>query len=201
MIVIGIAGRAGAGKDTAAAALVRDLGFVRVGFADALKAEVRTRLRRTLLAIARTQWWIEEGRSEDEQLDDLLTVKPEPIRALLQEYGTDVRRAENPAYWLAAWCDRVAHRVAHRPRVVVPDVRFENEMRLVKDLGGWLIHVSRPGLPLRSVAGHVSEVIPVPPNGWDADFLNDASPEALQAAVVAWVRTVCREGVSHGRDS
>jgi len=146
-MIIGITGHMGSGKDTLAAYFVRAHGFVRVGFADALKAEVLARLPQTLVALGELCF---PEMSSAAIGAYLLRSKPPVIRALLQEYGTEVRRTDDPSYWLDAW-------EARRPveaDIVAPDVRFLNEAEHIKRLGGWVIRVQRPGY---EGDGHASE--------------------------------------------
>ena len=150
--IIGIAGAMRAGKDTVAQRLVEHWGYTRLGFADLLKEEVSLKFTSTLLAIADATL-LDLPDDDLEAVQRLLTEKPPIIRALLQEYGTEVRRADDPDYWLDQWDARwVAMR---RPRVVIPDVRFENEAWHVwGHHHGELWFVIRPGYPR---GGHASE--------------------------------------------
>ena len=172
-MILGIAGHMRSGKDTLAAYFVRAHGFARVGFADALKDEVLTRLPRTLAAI---------GELAYPELSTLaigaylLKTKPPVIRALLQEYGTQVRRADDPAYWLDRWEER-------RPvwgNVVAPDVRFTNEAEHVKAIGGMVVRVERPG---HGGDGHESERLDFP---WDHVFQNAGTIQDLERHATTW---------------
>lgn len=193
MTVIGVSGSIGAGKDTVAAYLVRAHGFVRVGFADALKAEVRQRFRRTLLRIAPFVMPLDLAFVDDDVrtlaaaddeavLDWLLAHKPPIVRELLQEYGTEVRRADCPTYWLDGW----KARAAGLERVVVPDVRFKNEASTLTGapLFGRLVRVDRPG---HHGAGHASETSLATWSRWDAIFPNTGTVADLEAAVAWWL--------------
>lgn len=60
---------------------------------------------------------------------------------LLQALGTDVFRRLDPDVWVRCLYWKIAE---DRPRVaVLPDMRFPNEMQMVKDLGGTTVRVVR----------------------------------------------------------
>ncbi|SRR6266446_2405016 len=60
---------------------------------------------------------------------------------ILQWYGTDVARKENPNVWVQALDKRLSREA---PEIaVVTDVRFENEAKYIKEKGGYLVQVIR----------------------------------------------------------
>lgn len=178
-MIIGIGGKIGHGKDTIADFLVRAYGFKIVRMSDALKEEVLTRLPRTLT----TFWSVynpERPVPTPALLRDMVfNRKPYGVRELLQEYGTEVRRADDPDYWVRRWAEEA---VKYR-HVVAPDVRFFNEAKIVRDLGGKLWHVDRPGMP--ETGDHASEQFAGTFDGWDTRFTNDGSIADLEGAVNA----------------
>ncbi len=83
-------------------------------------------------------------------------------RQVLQWWGTEFRRAQDPDYWLkqaTAWLNRVRDGVdypEHRPQFFVnTSVRFPNEQEWVHAQGGNVWHLRRDGLP--GVNAHESE--------------------------------------------
>jgi hypothetical protein len=211
MILVGVHGRIGTGKDTVAAYLCRQWGFSRRGFADALKREVATRLRTTLITYlveadeaTRAECHQFEGTAElevfwEQRLREALWVeKPPVLRALLQEYGTEVRRADDADYWVRAWVetlpgDRSSEGLRSWPRITVPDVRFTNEAATLRRLGGHLVKVVRSG---RRGDAHASETDLDGWTDWDLVLVNDASVPALEAKVAAWIAPLVR--AAHG---
>ena len=171
------------GKDSVADVLVRRYGFVRRGFADALKDEVLDRLPRTLGAYLEHHEGLEDTVDRRWQL--VYGFKPDLIRALLQEYGTEVRRADDPRYWVkkvARWVEDC------RPqRLVVPDVRFRNEVEFVRALGGQYVRVDRPGAGPAARGTHASES---ELDGIEPDYVvrNDGTLEDLERRVEAMAR-------------
>lgn len=187
--LIGIAGRLQTGKDVIANRLIARWNFQRLGFADALKDEVRRRFRRTLLAF----WSVFESdippanvAAEDAVLELLIRTKPVVVRELLQEYGTEVRRADDPDYWVHKWCQRAS--VNWERRLVVPDVRFDNEAKTIQRWG-YLVKVVRPAAS-EAAYDHASEtgVALWPDSAFDAVFDNSHTLDHLEALVDDFVR-------------
>lgn len=179
-VVIGLAGHMGSGKDTIADYLVRTRGFTVVRFSDALREEVLNTLPRTLLAIARATY---EGPIDNALTRTMVYVlKPPIIRCLLQEWGTELRRAELENYWVRKWHERADG----LDRVVVPDLRFPNELRAVRSVGGRVAYVYRPGHPGDS---HASErgLDAVSPSSFTHHFSNVGTVADLEAQVEAWM--------------
>jgi len=150
MIVIGIAGKMGAGKDTVAQ-LLQPFGFQRFAFADALREEVADAIdggRRDMpacLSSAAQDAFLYAPVSE-------VWEKPTTgrMRALLQEWGTEYRRSQDEHYWTSI----MREKLAGAELACISDVRFPDEAALVRKMGGrvWVIH--RPGA---GGNGHVSE--------------------------------------------
>ncbi len=147
-MILGLCGRAGSGKTTIAEHLVDRMGFVKVSFKDALVAEMRERLPRTLDAIA--QLYPNKLDEDTYSIDALFKNKPPIMRALMQEYGTEVRRGDDPQYWVDKW-----YKSLPEGDVVVDDVRFLNEADAVRLVGGAIVKIERDGLVTMN---HVSEL-------------------------------------------
>lgn len=132
MRVIGLAGKAGAGKDYTYSHILSGYeGVVRVAFADGVRRE------------------IEEALLGDDEAGvvglNALWKKPtsEEVRALLQWWGTDFRRAQDPDYWVKKGVKRLKDlgSLPSTRLAVVTDVRFENEAQAIRDLGGIVVEV------------------------------------------------------------
>jgi hypothetical protein len=180
--LIGLAGYAGAGKDTVADLLVAHRGFRKLAFADALRDEVAEAfgieqddllrpetkshatpalaLRRAPLCFLRAlvTSLAAQGDPNTVATSEWLDAPRSP-RQILQWWGTDYRRAGDPQYWLREFAQRLA-RVASRGhrRIVVPDVRFANEADTIHGAGGVLWQVTRPRLDASTTSegSHVS---------------------------------------------
>lgn len=137
-IIIGLAGRKGAGKDTAAAPLA-DMGFTNVKMAGALKEMLRAYLR--------------YRRCPDDMIERMIDgdLKEQPSRYLngrsprhaMQTLGTEWGRDMMSKRF---WIDAVVDHAQDLERVVITDIRKANEVDFVKqELGGTVIRIERPG--------------------------------------------------------
>jgi len=132
-MIIGICGLIGSGKGTVADILV-DQGFTKVSFADKLKDGVSTIFGwdRNLL-----EGDTDESRQWREQPDDFwsnetkMEVTP---RLVLQLFGTDCMRN---GFDDGVWVSLIKKQILENPgQYVIPDVRFENEIKMIRDIGG-----------------------------------------------------------------
>lgn len=184
-MVIGISGFIGSGKDTIAAHLVNKHGFHRRGLADTLKEEVAERLEPMLKAYAAEKWPDREWSSL--LMHEMLYVNRTPtIRALLQCYGTEVRRKDDDYYWVNQWFNWFD--LYRYQNVVVPDIRFYNEVNMVRHIqDGLVVRVVRPG---HGGDSHASETTLAGYKDWDHVFQNDGTVEELNQAVDDWMASL-----------
>jgi hypothetical protein len=170
MIILGLTGAAGSGKDTVAAHLVRRHHFTQLAFADPLRAMVAAGFGVTARDLE---------RDRKELPLDWLGVSP---RYLLQTLGTDWGRGLiDPDVWLLVLKRRLDMAIEEgRLRFVISDVRFENEAALVRGMGGAVWHLRRPGTA--PVHQHVSEAGVRAERG-DHIINNAGSIEDLQGVV------------------
>lgn len=154
MKIIGISGRAGAGKDEIAKILRRH-GYYRIAFADALKGAAQD-----IFSLS----WDQLYGNEKEIVDPRWDKSP---RQILQLLGTEaVRGVFGEDTWIKALRFKIealreregeAYNGVHTLRgFVIPDVRFVNEADAVRDWGGEVWRVERPGIV--AVNAHASEV-------------------------------------------
>jgi hypothetical protein len=80
---------------------------------------------------------------------------------LLQWWGTEYRRTQDPEYWVKALVKGINPKA---DIVLVTDMRFENEATTIKKIGGYTVQVSRLNVdgtpfvdPMRP-ADHISEI-------------------------------------------
>lgn len=167
--IIGLAGYAQSGKDTVAETLVRERGYVRVAFADALREGVYTLNPWVFLEAnnVRLQWLVDAVGWDEAKKD------PE-VRRLLQVFGTEVGRnllGQN------IWVEAAMRKAAEHEKVVFTDVRFPNEVQAISNAAGHLYRVVRPGID--AVNRHVSEtaiddyLFPIIKNNGTLDELAD----------------------------
>lgn len=147
-MIIGLCGFARAGKDEVAKALVEELGFRRLAFADALKAVLYDIHPRIAASVDLFGW---EHVKENVLLDG---------RGWLQRLGVACREHLGADVWVNAVMDAAWETVPDRrgwvdAKVVISDVRFPNEIEAVRYRGGELWRIDRPGVGPAN--DHISE--------------------------------------------
>lgn len=178
--LIGLTGYAQVGKDTLASILVEKYGYRRIAFADTI---------RTFLYDVNPM----VGCSPSGYLQELVNLvgwdkaKQEPqVRRLLQDTGVAARKLINDDVWItAALSDLDPHE-----KVVVTDVRFENEAGMIRLLGGQLWRVKR--FNTGAVNDHVSEI---ELDGYAVDqiFQNNGTLEDLELLLQIRMRNAVAE--------
>lgn len=143
--LIGVTGRAGAGKDAVSNIIKTDLrpNYVVYGFAYPLKRACCDLFDWTLEQI--------EDREFKEAIDPRWGFSP---RVAMQRMGTEYGRSLREDLWV-----RKALITFQSPDVegmIVTDVRFENEADFIRKNNGLLIHIERPGTII-SESTHASE--------------------------------------------
>ncbi len=147
--VIGLIGAAGSGKSSVALRLVERFRFSEYSFAEPLK-----------------QLCAEQFGWDYHKLNDL-GYKEETIRLypggfgttrreILQYIGTDVFRSMNPNHWVDLARRRLVGQQLN-PGLVFADVRFQNEIGLIRELGGYIVRVIKTGGEGTDASAHVSE--------------------------------------------
>jgi len=183
-ILIGLTGLAGSGKDTLADGLVLRAGFVKLAFADALRQEVQHAFELVDGFDRAAGWALLTDRATKQQPHERLALGwctnlefvqavnravfagdmpldeldvPRSPRQILQWWGTEYRRAQNEHYWVIKLLERMADLAEGGSRhLVITDCRFANEALAVRDAGGELWQVFRPGQAVLE-GGHASQ--------------------------------------------
>lgn len=174
--IIGLMGPAGSGKDT-----VRDIlakhGYYGMAFAD----PIREMLKPLLLACGVDLSWMSARHLKEEPMP-VLGIS---YRQLAQTLGTEWGRAQAPDFWLkiaAASMMEVSVSTFGPPCFVISDVRFPNEAAWIREMGGQVWRIDRPGVaPVRE---HASEVL-VDAIAPDFTLSNAGSIGDLHSAVAA----------------
>lgn len=140
-MLIGITGPAGAGKDTAADYLVANYGYIKRSFAGPLKR---------MMAAA---GWPEPANREDKEKS--IPGFSFSWREAAQKLGTEYGRGLDSDVWVKI----MQREIFDTPSIqfVLPDVRFENEARMIRDSGGILLFMQGRKVELGEQAEHVSE--------------------------------------------
>ena len=156
--LIGLTGYKRTGKSTAAKYLEDKHGFVRHNFKDALVEELKERFP-DLIELLEIHYNLSTPQ--------LFIQKPPLVRALMVNYGTEVRRKDNPDYWVEEWSSKVYI----GDKVVTDDVRFLNEADAIERRHGIIIRLVRPDIT--SGGTHKSET---EQNEFKADYTIQCEP-------------------------
>lgn len=152
-LLIGLHGRAGAGKDTVALMWGTSHGFQRVALADPLR-EALYELDPMLATGLTVRMLVDSVGWEAAKRHRLYG--PE-VRRLLQVLATEVvRDMISPTAWVDIAEQHITELRDAGSSVVVTDVRFPNEADMIRRLGGHIVRVDRLG-PAESGSQHRSE--------------------------------------------
>ncbi len=177
-LVIGLGYEMRSGKDTVAQMMLElaaqcNMPATRRALADALKEECASYLAPIM------------GIPYEEILRQMHGETEEKARwrRILQWWGTEFRREEDPTYWIKKLQDWIAENCLEDNHIVlVPDVRFINEVDMCLSYPkGFAINVLRPGLV--SSDDHKSENELANYTGWSGIIVNDSSLTDLRAKV------------------
>ena len=187
-MIIGIAGKSQSGKDTTAMMInflsqYPDASFhtywesdfpfdwddnTIVHYADLLKD-----VSEIMLSLPRFTLQSQRGKSSTIEWLDGMT-----CREFLQKLGTAVRNEVHPDFWVRALINR---RIKNKEKLtIIPDVRFPNEAQVIKDNGGFLIRMERPGA---GAGDHISETALDDYKDWDLVINNNRTLENLYQIV------------------
>lgn len=198
--VMGYHGPARAGKDTAIQLMIKNSDkFTLVAFSDAVYREVSSAFKVTesLLRDAETKdtptplLALTKCSDPDfikvalAHLDGSITT-PRTPREILQIWGTEYRRGQDPEYWIKILRDDLL-RADVSKIYVISGVRYQNERGLVSEMNGFVTHIARPNAP--QVRNHSSE-IPLPKLAGDYEINNDGDLSALERKVAKLIEYV-----------
>jgi hypothetical protein len=147
-MIIGICGFQGAGKDTMANILIKKYGFIKFSFASALKDVISILFcwPRELMKgdTDESRLWREKV---DEWWSKKLDIPGLTPRMIIQKIGTDLfSKYFNENIWVHIIEKRIKD-AGILQNIVITDCRFPNEIELLRELGGKIIHIHK-NLPL-----------------------------------------------------
>ena len=176
MKLIGITGKARSGKDAIAKHLWAEHCFTRIALADPLKSATQSAYGLTY----------EQCYSDDlkEVVIPYWGLSP---RQMFQQVGETYKDKFGEDFWIRRW--KLSYGLfVLTDHVVVPDVRFDNEVEEIRSFGGVIIRVLR-GSGLEGVAGqHKSEAGVTTPVNYTID--NTGSLAELHKQVDRIVRSL-----------
>ncbi|UIW13508.1 deoxynucleoside monophosphate kinase [Arthrobacter phage Lizalica] len=146
--LIGLIGKKRTGKDTFAAKLVRDHGYVRVALADPLREAalaldpIMGTFPLNVEGIVRTREWRLSDVIEELGWEKAKDYIPE-VRRTLQRLGTESIRSLDDQFWIRTAFQRIDALRAEGKPVVVTDVRYPNEADAIRDATGYLVRIVR----------------------------------------------------------
>lgn len=156
-MILALSGYANSGKDAVGKLLVREHGFNRVAFADAIKNSA-TDINPIISLDLGSQEQLGLNRNHMTLKGIIAAVGWErakaipAVRQFIQDLGVAMRDNVHRDVWVDAAMTVVDRIVGS---VVLTDARFPNEVGAAKDRGGKLVRIVRPGVS--AVNAHVSE--------------------------------------------
>ena len=131
--IIGLTGKAGSGKDTAADYLVNTRGWVKTAFAKPLKD-----MCIQYLGLSEEDVYTQEGKMRYNSFWGMTN------REILQKVGTDAfRNGFNYETWVKITEIQVKKMLEEGKKVVISDCRFDNEAEMIERLGGIVFEIKR----------------------------------------------------------
>ncbi len=201
-MIIGIGGAARSGKGAIASVFIKQCGFKEINFADALKEccskafnlpletfykdELKDMSFSVELTTEAFNAFIEQLQAYASPIKEIGvssgTILTSP-RHMLQYMGTEIARdLFGNDIWIRIFRSRVLESNCH---VVCSDVRFMNELELIKELEGTTILVKRPSI--ETVKSHVSETLAKHDNLFDVIVNNNGHLTTVQSDVRMWI--------------
>lgn len=183
-MIIGISGHARNGKDTVADYLVLCFGFEKRSFAKPLKEACKIIF----------DWTEDHVNGKLKEVEDTRWgITP---RLAMQLLGTEWGQkclCENSLSFARTtgrnlWVNRCLIDVAGK-NIVIPDVRFPHEAQAIKDLGGKIIKVIRPGYEGNSNHASETEMAKITP---DYNIVNNGTVDQLREVVYGILEQILR---------
>lgn len=161
-MIIGLSGKIGCGKTELSKNIMSIMDSERIALGDVLKKEVAD-----IFGVSVDLFYSQKGKEKIvmaifpegdfySQIKGGTVPKAMTARELLQWWGTDIRRHQDPAYWIKKM-DSVLIQKRHS-NVIIDDIRFPEEANLVRQHGGFLVRLEPyEGWEPGPFAGHKSE--------------------------------------------
>ena len=211
-MLIGLKGYKNTGKDTVADYLVHRHDFTKIAFATKLKQAVAALFDIPLESV--DLYKQNHGNTIDLVEVGLNIQKPEPLELpaeyiftwheFLQRFGTEMgREVFGEDFWVdqlindlpirKEWKTALSYNLVVDGNYVISDCRFENEAKRIRQLGGYVVEIIRPGF---EPDGNSSEE-PLPANLIDKQILNNDDLRTLYANTEVVLNELLRVSTVH----
>lgn len=188
-MIIGISGKAGSGKDTAAKMLevlyanpdisYEDFANKRYkNFADIQVVHFADTLKETAQVLFRIGEW--ETNTQEGKKTTINWIG-KTVRELLQGIGQGLRDAIDPNLWVKI----LFANTEDWSNYIIADVRYPNEIKAIKERNGILLRIDRKGA---GAGNHSSEIALDDYKEWDVHIKNNGSIEDLFEAMRIFIK-------------
>ena len=188
-MIIGISGKAGSGKDTAAKMLevlyanpdisYEDFANKRYkNFADIQIVHFADSLKETAQVLFRIGEW--ETNTQEGKKTTINWIG-KTVRELLQGIGQGLRDAIDPNLWVKI----LFANTEDWSNYIIADVRYPNEIKAIKERNGILLRINRKGA---GAGNHSSETALDDYKEWDVHIENNGSIEDLFEAMKIFIK-------------
>lgn len=171
-MIIGVSGKSGSGKDTIGDYLSENYDYHKVAFASQVKSACSI-----LFDIPMEHFY-------NQHLKNAKIKYNKTPRELMQLFATDfIRDKIDPDFWI----DKLMQYLEEDDKVVICDVRFQNEIDKILEKGGYIIKVVRDDVMFDP---HPSEAVP---EYCDFVLQNNSSKQDLFDQVESVVKNISQE--------
>lgn len=170
----------GCGKTTAAQAL-GPWGYNKISFADPLREALAPVLR----GLGHDPQKMYTAEFKEEVLPEVGKSTRDMLRTLGTEWG---RQMVHEQVWMIIAKNKIQELHNAGLGVVIDDVRFPNEVQLVRQLGGILIRIERPGIATPST--HASDTSLNEYQNWDHVIVNNDTAPGLALKMVDLIESL-----------
>lgn len=151
MKIIALTGKKGHGKTTAAEYIeskLKNQKVLRIGFKTVMIERMKEELKDTLEQLSQLYQM---------SVETLFNVKPPVMRALMQNYGTEIYRSKNDGYWVDCFSELLNDVSKDYDVVLVDDMRFKNEYLFLKYNNADIYKIVRKDYEDVVSTSHISE--------------------------------------------
>ena len=166
-MIIALTGQAFSGKDTVGAYLARAHCFASFAFAEPIREGLKAML------------YLEDSHYTPESKESIIPWIGKSPRQLMQTLGTDWgRNLVADDLWVRIMAERIYHATRAGDDVVITDLRFQSEAKMIHDMHGQIWKIARPDSATTAHSSHQSET-EIKTIECDRVLINDGTLEQL----------------------